>query len=64
MTAEKSVLGAAMLEQMAVKQIVDRLSAADFQNEANRSIFAAMKKLHGDGKPVDIITLTDELGSN
>jgi replicative DNA helicase len=64
MTAEKSALGAAMLEPWAAEQVASRLSPADFQVEANKVIFAAMKKLHGEGKPVDFATVLDECGDH
>jgi replicative DNA helicase len=64
MTAEKSVLSAAMQESWAAKQVVDRMDERDFQNEANRAIFTAMKKLYGEGKPIDFLTLDAEVGSN
>lgn len=64
MTSEKSVLASAMMEPWAVKPVVERLTATDFQNEANRTIWKAMKKLHSEDKPVDLVTLMDEVGGD
>lgn len=61
MVAEKSALGAAILDPLATKQLVTRLSPADFQNEANRAVFQAIKKLEGEGIPPDFATLYAEL---
>jgi replicative DNA helicase len=59
MNAEKSVLGAMMLDVMAQKTAIDKLEPDDFRNEANRTIFEAMRMLHRDGKPVDFVTVSD-----
>lgn len=64
MTSEKSVLASAMMDPLAVKPVVERLTTTDFQNEANRTIWKAMKKLHGEGKPIDLVTLMDEVGGD
>jgi replicative DNA helicase len=64
MTAEKSALGAALLDAAALARVVEGLVVADFQNEANRAIFKAMKKMHGEGKPVDFATLFEEVGDD
>lgn len=59
--AEKSVLGCMILDSAAVAVAVEILSPADFYSPSNREIFSASCALYEQGKPVDIITLLDEL---
>ncbi len=59
--AEISVLGCGFLEKTALDKICDEVSEDMFYSEANKTIFAAMKKLHTDGIPVDISTVCNEL---
>ena len=59
--AEESVLGAILLENEAINQAVEILSADDFYREAHRTLFRAMVELSDRNQPVDAITLTDAL---
>ncbi|HTY54646.1 MAG TPA: replicative DNA helicase [Candidatus Binataceae bacterium] len=59
--AEESVLGAILLENEAINQAVETLSADDFYREAHRTLFRAMVELSDRNQPVDAITLTDAL---
>lgn len=61
LNAEKSVLGAMMLDGEAVARALERLNPTDFYFEANNRIFAAMGRLFSQGRPVDFVTLTDLL---
>ncbi|NLG36738.1 MAG: replicative DNA helicase [Clostridiales bacterium] len=61
LNAERSVLGAMMLETEAVARAVERLHPEDFYYQNNARIFAAMAGLFGKGQPVDFVTLTDAL---
>jgi replicative DNA helicase len=61
--AEQSVLGAILLENEAINQALEVLSADDFYREAHREIFRAMVGLSDKIQPVDAITLTDALRS-
>lgn len=58
--AEKSVLGAMMLDKDAILTAEDLL-AADFYREANAIIFQAILNLSHRGEPADILTVTEEL---
>ncbi len=58
---EEAVLGAMMLEQDALTNVIDILKTEVFYKEAHQKIFAAMHKLFGAGKPVDILTVTETL---
>lgn len=61
--AEKSVLGAMLIEEGAIGTVLEHLDAASFYEDAHRKIFAAIIKLYTDRKNVDIITLSDQLKS-
>jgi len=59
--AEQSVLGAVLLENEAINQALEILTADDFYRETHRQIFHAMVELSDHNQPVDAITLTDAL---
>lgn len=61
--AETSVLGAFLLDEMAVIRGVDLLGPEDFYRENNGLIYAASRSLFRRGEPIDLATLADELGS-
>jgi replicative DNA helicase len=58
---EEAVLGAVMLEKDAVISVMDILKPESFYSEAHQKIFAAILSLSSNHKPVDILTVTDEL---
>lgn len=60
--AEASVLGGILLENQAVLKVLEVVQAEDFYREAHRKIFHAMVDLQDRGEPVDLITLSEELG--
>ena len=59
--AEKSVLGAVMLNQDALMDVSEIVKPDDFYDSNNREIFRAICKLNQDGKPIDTITVSEEL---
>jgi replicative DNA helicase len=59
--AEQSVLGAILLDNDAINQAIEVLTAEDFYRESHREIFRAMVALSERNQPVDAITLTDAL---
>ena len=59
--AEASLLGSLLIDADAVIKIGDRLSAEDFYDDKHRVIFSAMKKLHDRRKPLDLLTLSEQL---
>lgn len=59
--AEKSVLGAMLIEKEAVLQSAEILDADDFYREAHRALFGSMLALVDKGEPVDIVTLAEDL---
>jgi replicative DNA helicase len=59
--AEQSVLGAILLEKEAIFKVVDKVTPADFYREDHGLIFEAMLALTEKRKPVDVLTLSDQL---
>jgi replicative DNA helicase len=59
--AERSVLGAILLDNAAYTYAAELLLAEDFSNDAHRRVFARMVALAETGRPIDPVTLTDEL---
>lgn len=56
-TAERAILGCAMLSEQALDAAVTRLSPMDFDDKRNRQIFEAMRALSAVSKPVDEVTV-------
>ena len=61
--AEKSLLGAIMLSDGVLPEILTILKPQDFYDERHQTIFAAMMNLYDQHRPVDLLTLTSELKS-
>lgn len=59
--AEKSTLGAMLMERDAIARAVELLSAEDFYVERHRRIYTAIVTLFDKGEPVDLITVVEEL---
>jgi replicative DNA helicase len=59
--AERSVLGALMLNSDAFADVIDIVRADDFYSLGHSEIFNATMKLFSDGLPVDAITTIDQL---
>ncbi|MBF6561144.1 MAG: replicative DNA helicase [Candidatus Binataceae bacterium] len=59
--AEQSVLGAILLDNEAINQALEVLSADDFYRETHREIYRAMTDLTDRNRPVDAITLSEAL---
>jgi replicative DNA helicase len=59
--AERSVLGGILLDNEVLHEIVGFLSVEDFYRDAHQVIFRAIRDLYDLGKPVDAVTLSDEL---
>ncbi|HEQ65450.1 MAG TPA: replicative DNA helicase [bacterium] len=59
--AEKSVLGAMLLDRDAVIAVAEFLKPEHFYNEKHGIIFRAILDLFEEGLPVDIVTLSDKL---
>lgn len=59
--AEQSILGGLMLSQDAFDLIADKIDATDFYSPAHQKIYTSIRDLHTKGKPVDLVTVTDQL---
>jgi len=59
--AEQSVLGSMLIDREAVSVAAEVLRKDDFYSEAHREIYEAMMNLYEAGKPVDLVTVVDEL---
>ena len=59
--AERSVLGSILVRNEVLDQVSGALREEDFYKDAHRIIFRAILKISGQGRPIDLITLKDEL---
>ncbi len=59
--AEQSVLGAILLDNQALNNVLETLEAKDLYSEGHRRIFSAIIELSDRSEPVDLITLTNVL---
>ncbi|HEX3438516.1 MAG TPA: replicative DNA helicase [Pseudacidobacterium sp.] len=59
--AEKSILGAVLLDNHAYNEAAEKLHADDFALDSHRRIFSRMAELIDAGRAVDIVTLSEEL---
>ncbi|MBI2010070.1 MAG: replicative DNA helicase [Candidatus Chisholmbacteria bacterium] len=59
--AERSVLGALLLDKDAVVAVAEFLRPEHFYAEAHKQIFKAMLTLYEEREPVDLVTLTEKL---
>ena len=59
--AEKSVLGAAMLSKDALIDVIEIVKPDDFYSKMHKEIFAAIYDLYRNNKPVDMLTVCEEL---
>ena len=59
--AERSILGAAMLSESALIDVAEKVNPDDFYNKAHGEIFSAIMEIHKENKPVDSLTVCEEL---
>jgi replicative DNA helicase len=59
--AEQAVLGGLMLDVSAWDQVADMVRTRDFYRPDHRLIFDAVAALAGNGKPVDVVTVSEQL---
>ncbi|MEM6051710.1 replicative DNA helicase [Erwinia sp. P7711] len=59
--AEQSVLGGLMLDNERWDNVSERVAALDFFSRPHRMIFSEMQRLLEQGKPIDLITLSESL---
>ena len=59
--AERSVLGAAMLDKDALYDVLEVLRPKDFYNQNHKEIFEAISELARRNVAVDVLTVSEEL---
>lgn len=58
---EASLLGSLLIDSDAFLKISDVIQAGDFYDKKHSTIFAAMRALHDKRRPIDILTLSEQL---
>lgn len=59
--AEKSLLGAVLIDEEVLADVSEHVTPNDFYEKRHSIVFGAMMRLYEKHKPVDLLTLTDEL---
>lgn len=59
--AEMSLLGAVLIDEETLADISEHVTPKDFYDKRHQIIFGGMMRLYERHKPVDLLTLTDEL---
>ncbi len=59
--AEESVIGAVLLSEEAVNEVMDRLHPPDFYIPAHQAIFEAMRELFDTNQAIDAVTVSEAL---
>ncbi len=59
--AEKSVIGAILVDKDSIIKIADFLRSEDFYHDAHRMVYQAISDLYDKRSPVDLVTLTNVL---
>ena len=60
-SAEKMILGAILLENHALSEAEEKLTAEDFSLDSHQRIYQRMTELGAAGLAVDLVTLANEL---
>ena len=61
---EKAVLGALMIDKDAYVEVCELLRPESFYEPRNQKVYEAIQQLNMDEKPVDMLTVTDQLTRN
>lgn len=59
--AERSVLGAIMLDKEAMTKVADLLSVGDFYNDHHNTIYEVMLDLYSESSPIDVLSISSKL---
>ena len=62
--AEMALLGCFLMDNDIVSELVEKLSEDDFYQESHKYILRAMQKVFLSRKPVDLVTVSDQLDSD
>ena len=61
--AEMALLGCLLIDNELAAELVEKLFEDDFYQESHKFILHAMKQVFNNRKPIDLVTLSDELDS-
>ena len=59
--AEQAVLGSMIIDKEAIANVLERITPDDFYREDNKEVFSAIYDLFEASKPVDLLTLKEQL---
>lgn len=59
--AEMSLIGAVLIDTDAIVRVADSVDITDFYDERHQRIYEAIKKLYERHRPIDILTLSNQL---
>lgn len=59
--AEMALLGCIMIDNAVIPDVIEKLGEEDFYVDAHKYIIEAIKRVFNNKKPVDVVTLSDEL---
>jgi replicative DNA helicase len=59
--AEMSLIGAILIDTDAIVRVADNVDVSDFYEERHQRIYEAVKKLYERHRPIDILTLSNQL---
>lgn len=62
--SEASVLGAILIDNDALVKVADNLDPEDFYDQRHRYIYEAIQALYEDNKPIDVLTLANQIKIN
>jgi len=62
--AETSLLGAVLIDTEAIYKVADIVNEDHFYSREHQLIFKAMRQLYEQNKPIDVVTLSDQLKRN
>src|SRR5205809_8128925 len=59
--AERTVLGALLLDPERIVDVAPAIQAKDFYDPTFRKVYAAIRRLYDDRKPIDFVTVAEVL---
>ena len=59
--AEMALLGCLLIDNDIASELVEKLSEDDFYQESHKYVLRAMQRVFNNRKPVDLVTVADEL---
>ena len=63
LAAEKAVLSALLIDNAAFDEVCEEIKAEDFYHPAHQIVYKTMVAIRDDQKPVDLITLSNDLNA-